>query len=103
MAVELNPALAAAIEAHKAADARVEAHCGPEDVPPALVDAETATLEALALTPCDDDQQFFHKLRYMIANQRRAYGPDWTGSKAEEILTALALHLLPLDEEEGEQ
>jgi hypothetical protein len=103
MAGELNRALAAAIEAHKAADARVEAHYGPEDVPAPLVQAETAALEALAVTPCGDDRQFFHKLKYMLVNQRSAYGADWTGSYAREILTALALHLLPPDGPEGEQ
>jgi hypothetical protein len=90
----VNPALEAAIAAHIAADMRVEAHEGPEDVPLSLVDAETAALEALALTPCDNDAEFFHKLRYMLDNQRRAYGQNWTQSLAPEILTALSLHLM---------
>jgi hypothetical protein len=85
--------LDAAIARHMRASAAVEAHEGPDDVPPALVDAETAALDALARTPCADDGAFFRKVAYMLSVQKAAYGPGWGGSIALEILAALDLHL----------
>lgn len=98
MAAELSPALIAVMNLHVAAEAAVEAHQGPDDVPKELVDAESRALEALAAVPCTSDEEFHSKLRYLLSVQKGAYGPSWAGSYAKEILQALALHLLQPDE-----
>ncbi|MGJ0507009.1 MAG: hypothetical protein ACR652_07680 [Methylocystis sp.] len=85
--------LSAAIERHKTARAAIEAHTGPDDVPQELVDAETAALDTLARTPCADDAEFFSKLAYLLSVQKALWGASWATSYAEEILTAIDIHL----------
>jgi hypothetical protein len=94
-----SPQLAAVIERHKVARAAMDAHPGEEDLPDHLTDAEGEALDALARTPCANDSEFAAKLRYLLADHRKSYGPSW-GDRwkdigARAIMTALDLHLNP--------
>ncbi|RTL86057.1 MAG: hypothetical protein EKK29_10560 [Hyphomicrobiales bacterium] len=85
--------VALAIARHMTAKAAIEEYPGDDDLPEHLVDAESGALIELAQTPCADDAEFFTKLNYMIRDHKRAFGPFWASTGAEEILTAAELHL----------
>jgi hypothetical protein len=93
----LSPALAEAIERHKAARAAVQALYGPEDLPNDVCQAEIAASEALAIAPCASDGELIEKLRYLLAYEKRL----WSGPHIDHpyglLATALYQHLNPKD------
>ncbi|ATQ67709.1 MULTISPECIES: hypothetical protein [Methylosinus] len=90
-----TPALAdpllTAIERHKAAVRAVAAYPGPGDLPSALTAEEDAASRELAAVPCGES--FPVKLRYMLADQKRRWGPLWRIRGAPEIMAAIELHV----------
>jgi hypothetical protein len=92
----ISGALARAMERHRAADAIVEAHSGPEDVPAHLVDAETEALWELAITPCANDRELLVKLGYLLAHEKTCTaGGVFYLSNHGSLPIALDLHFNP--------
>jgi hypothetical protein len=85
-------ALSLAFIQHDATRQAIARHEGPSDLPEALVDAESAALMALAVTPCKI-RDIPSKLRHLIHNHMRALGPDLAPTAAApEIIAALYFH-----------
>jgi hypothetical protein len=73
-AVPRSPELAAAIEAHKAAQAAIDASGDPDDVVSnALMDAESDAFHVVVEAPCASDADFFAKAAYMIGHERKVW------------------------------
>jgi hypothetical protein len=71
----LSRAVALAIDAHKAAQARIDAISSEDqDAFDAACDLEADALEAVAETPCESDADFFAKALYLIEREREAWG-----------------------------
>ncbi len=94
----LSPALAEAMEKHRAAQAIVDDAIADGwgswrgDIPDEPVDAEAAAFAALAITPCVSDAEFAAKARYMIKHQRKLWLTHWK-DYSQAVLTALDLHM----------
>ncbi len=92
----ISDALAGAMERHRAANAIVEAHLGPEDVPEHLVDAETEALWELAITPCANDRELLVKLGYLLAHEKACTaGGVFSLSSHGSLPIALDFHFNP--------
>lgn len=101
MARNESAALDAAIHRHRAAQAALDAfpkaatlaeEAAAEDAFTALVSAEGAAFDALAMEHCGSDTELLRKLRYMAAHEIRTWGQPYTSLQFGPVAVALAEH-----------
>jgi hypothetical protein len=90
----ISEALRAAIAAHKAVQAMVDAMNSEDDAWDATLDAERDALWALTETPCQSDADFFEKVAYLLKHAKHVLRGLFThATDFGELAFAIELHL----------